>query len=160
MTTVPAISPRPTVFRAVRIVMVLGMAVLVLAGCSPEAKLYARIDGSVVDIAVCESIAATKIEVSVAGPKDGQNYRRVWTASGKTSIESGDVIRLGTPPDGMSGDSMRDINLKRDSINVSIYGSVEGEQTVKVAVFDAASLSSKKWRGQTSDAGSGASPCT
>jgi hypothetical protein len=133
---------------------------LLLSGCTPAAKIYARLHGQDIRVAVCEPIDATEIRVTADGPNDGDGGRLVWEAKGGSRLVIGQIVDIGTAPVGMSGGEIKTIDLATEDISVSITGSVDGDTRVKKAIFTAGTLSSKHWRAETSDAGTAASPCS
>lgn len=97
------------------------MVAVVLTGCVPESRYYARLDADgVVSFLVCETINAVGVEVSTAPRTGGYDYTPVWDVTGKARIDTGDVIVVGEAPEGLDGSSAGPLDPANEHIRLVI----------------------------------------
>jgi hypothetical protein len=121
-----------------------------LSGCSPEAQVFARIDGGELTFLVCEQFNATRIAVSTAD-QSSQTYTDAWTAEGSATLDKGSKIVFGSAPDGMTSGPEKAVEPSSTKVEIAIDGTREdGTAAVLVAVFSAGRITDEGWSGQTS----------
>lgn len=117
------------------------LATMLLAGCTPQPDIYARLADGTLEIASCEDHAIERVTVSVWS-EDERDWLRVWESEGAPISGSGRVVDVGIPPTGWSSDPANiDVVsvLASDSVSVKLWHSETGAVS---QVFDATELSS------------------
>ena len=114
---------------------------LLLAGCTPQAEIYARVDGETLQIASCEESRIERVTVSTWSDEKS-DWVLQWESQGESINGSGLVLSIGTPPEGWTSapsDPDTSALLSSDSVSVKLWHSPTGAYS---EVFNAAGLGS------------------
>jgi len=127
-----------------------GLLVVLLAGCTPEANVYGKVDRNDPTFLFCQEFHGSDLIVRVS-PRGELDYEEVWRLSGDVDIDSADTIRIGDVLPGTTQTVPPDLVLDDMDVEISLIDRVGSKESVEfVATFAAGVLSSSYWSSQTS----------
>jgi hypothetical protein len=122
---------------------------LCLVGCTPVDRISARLVNGEIEFAVCETVDANHIDVSIQPYDDwGSGEKIVWQVSGEGSFREGDRFTYGSQLDGfidvISAESFDPVkfDIAVGLLEVDLNGD---PQTGISGLFDGRKLTTEKW---------------